>query len=130
MVLHDLLFGWVTRCGAGLPLAFVLAFLGAVAYPRTKAWLVCGLSALLAAAVVVVDATTGPDVLALALPIVLIVFGIGRAARHRGLLNEQLKIRDDELRQLRDERAALAVADDRAGSPTSSTDSCRSGWRS
>src|SRR5690242_16267098 len=25
MVLHDLLFGWVTRCGAGLPLAFVLA---------------------------------------------------------------------------------------------------------
>ena len=30
MVLHDLLFGWVTRCGAGLPLAFVLAYLGAV----------------------------------------------------------------------------------------------------
>ena len=28
MVLHDLLFGWVTRCGAGLPLAFVLAYLG------------------------------------------------------------------------------------------------------
>ena len=24
MVAHDLLFGWVTRCGAGLPLAFVL----------------------------------------------------------------------------------------------------------
>jgi len=113
MVLHDLLFGWVTRCGAGLPLAFVLAFLGAMAYPRTKAWLACGLTALLAAAVVVVDATTGPDPLLLALPIILIVFGIGRAARHRGLLNEQLKIRDAELRQLRDQRAALAVADDR-----------------
>jgi hypothetical protein len=91
----------------------VLAFLGAVAYPRAKAWLVYGLSSLLVAAVVVVDATTGPDVLALGLPIVLIVFGIGRAARHRGLLNEQLKMRDDELRQLRDQRAALAVADDR-----------------
>jgi signal transduction histidine kinase len=113
MVLHDLLFGWVTRCGAGLPLAFVLAFLGAVAYGRTKAWLVCGLSVLLAAAVVVVDSTTGPDVLLLAAPIILIVFGIGRAARHRGLLNEQLKIRDAELRRLRDQRAALAVADDR-----------------
>ena len=30
LVVHDLLFGWVTRCGAGLPLAFVLAFLGAL----------------------------------------------------------------------------------------------------
>jgi signal transduction histidine kinase len=114
MVLHDLLFGWVTRCGAGLPLAFVLAFLGALAYRRARAWLVCGLCVLLTAAVLVIDATTGPDALALALPIVLIVFGIGRAARHRSALNHQLKIRDEELRQLRDERAALVVADDRA----------------
>jgi hypothetical protein len=37
MALHDVLFGWVTRCGAGLPVAFVLAFLGALAYERTKA---------------------------------------------------------------------------------------------
>ena len=28
MVAHDVAFGWVTRCGAGLPLAFVLAYLG------------------------------------------------------------------------------------------------------
>jgi signal transduction histidine kinase len=114
MVLHDLLFGWVTRCGAGLPLIFVLAFLGALAYPRTKAWLVFGLCALLTVAVLMVDATTGPDVLALALPIVLVVFGIGRAVRYRSALNHELKIRDEELRQLRDERAALVVADDRA----------------
>ena len=114
MVLHDLLFGWVTRCGAGLPLVFVLAFLGALAYPRTKAWLVCGFCALLTVVVLVVDATTGPDVLALALPILVIVFGIGRAARHRSALNQELKVRDEELRRLRDERAALVVADDRA----------------
>ena len=114
MVLHDLLFGWVTRCGAGLPLIFALAFLGALAYPRTKACLVFGLCALLTVAVLIVDATTGPNVLALALPIVLVVFGIGRAARHRSTLNHELKIRDEELRQLRDERAALVVADDRA----------------
>src|SRR4051812_43887917 len=37
MVLHDALFGWVTRCGAGLPIAFVLVFLGALAYGRGKA---------------------------------------------------------------------------------------------
>jgi signal transduction histidine kinase len=114
MVAHDLIFGWVTRCGAGLPLAFALTFLGALTYERARAWLVAGLGVLLCAAVLVVDATTGPDALLLALPIVLVVFGIGRAARHRTLLNHQLRVRDDELRQLRDERAALMVADDRA----------------
>ena len=114
IVLHDLLFGWVTRCGAGLPLAFVLVFLGALAYPRKKAWLAGGLGALLAGAVLVVDARTGLEPLPLALALLLVVFVIGRAARHRGLLNEQLKRRDEELRQLRDESAALAVADDRS----------------
>jgi signal transduction histidine kinase len=114
MVLHDLLFGWVTRCGAGLPLVFVLTFLGAVAYERARAWLVCGLCVLLTVAVLAVDATAGPEALALALPIVVIVFGVGRAARHRSLLNQQLRVRDEELHRLRDERAALMVADDRA----------------
>lgn len=114
MAAHDALFGWVTRCGAGLPLAFALAFLGALAYERAKAWVVCALAALLCAAVLVVDATTGPSALALALPVVLIVFGVGRAARHRTALNRELRIRDQQLRQLRDERAALKVADGRA----------------
>jgi signal transduction histidine kinase len=114
MVLHDLLFGWVTRCGAGLPLAYTLTFLGALEYRRAKAWLACALCVLLTVAVLVMDATTGPDVLSLALPIVLVVFAIGRAARHRSVLHQQLRVRDAELRQLRDERAALVVADDRA----------------
>ena len=112
--LHDLLFGWVTRCGAALPLAFVLAFLGALSYGRTKAWLCCGVSALVTVAVLAVDASAGPGALVLALPVVLIVAGLGRAARHRTLLNRQLKERDEELRRLRDDRAALTVADDRA----------------
>ncbi|MEV6494279.1 hypothetical protein AB0M20_37500 [Actinoplanes sp. NPDC051633] len=114
MVLHDLLFGWVTRCGAALPLAFVLAFLGALAYDRAKAWLAGGLAALLTVAAVVVDASAGPGAAVLGVPVLLIVFAIGRAARHRTGLNEQLKARDEELRRLRDERAALSVADDRA----------------
>jgi signal transduction histidine kinase len=114
MALHDGLFGWVTRCGAGLPLALVLAFLGALTYDRAKAWLAVGLSALLAFAVVAVDATTGPGVIALVLPVILIVFGIGRAARHRAVLRQELRVRDAELRQLRDERAALMITDDRA----------------
>ena len=114
MAVHDILFGWVTRCGAGLPLTFVLAFLGALTYERKKAWIAGGLSALLSVVVVVIDASTGPSVLVLALPVVLIVFGVGRAARHRTALNQELEAREVELRRLRDERAALMVADDRA----------------
>ena len=114
MALHDVLFGWVTRCGAGLPLALVLAFLGALTYGRAKAWIAAGFSALLAFAVVVVDATTGPNVIVLVLPVLLIVFGIGWAVRRRAAANAELKARDAELRQLRDERAALVITDDRA----------------
>ena len=114
MVLHDVLFGWVTRCGSGLPLVYVLVFLGALAYERRRALLVGALGAVLCAAVLIVDATAGPGALILALPVLLVVFAVGLAARHRAALNQQLKARDQELRQLRDERAALMVADDRA----------------
>jgi signal transduction histidine kinase len=114
MVVHDLLFGWVTRCGAGLPLAFVLAFLGALASVRMQAWTTLGLTSLLTAAVLVTDATTGPEPFVLAFPIVLIVFGTGRAVRHRAAMSRELKARTVELQRLRDERAALEVASDRA----------------
>ncbi|KQV75674.1 hypothetical protein ASC61_12055 [Aeromicrobium sp. Root344] len=114
MVLHDLLFGWVTRCGAGLPLVFVLAYLGAVGLERKRATIVLGLTGLLTVAVAVVDATTGFDVLVLAVPIVAIVFGIGRAVRHRTAMSAELKARTSDLRQLRDDRIALEVAGDRA----------------
>jgi len=114
MVLHDLLFGWVTRCGAGLPLAFVLAYLGSVALPRAQALLTLSLTTLLTAAVVVLDATTGFQPFVLAFPIVLIVFGIGRAVRHRTALSRELAARTAQLQELRDDRVALEVASDRA----------------
>ena len=114
MVLHDLLFGWVTRCGAGLPLAFVLAYLGAVGLERRKAWINLGLATLLTGAVLVVDATTGFEPIVLALPILLIVFAVGRAVRHRTAMSAELKARTAELRELRDERVSLELADDRA----------------
>jgi hypothetical protein len=113
MVLHDLLFGWVTRCGVGLPLAFVLAYLGAVALERRQAWIGLGLSTLLTVAVLVVDATTGLDPMMLAVPILLIVFGIGRAVRHRTAMSTELRERTVELQRLRDERVALELTSDR-----------------
>jgi hypothetical protein len=113
MVLHDLLFGWVTRCGAGLPLAFVLAYLAAVALERKTAWIALGLTTLLSAAVLVQDASTGFEPMVLAVPVLLIVFAIGRAVRHRTAMSTELQARTVELRQLRDERVALELADDR-----------------
>lgn len=113
MVLHDLLFGWVTRCGAGLPLAFVLAYLGAVASRRRHAWLVLGLATLLTVALAV-DATTGLEPFVLAFPTLLIVFGLGRAVRHRTAMSRELAERTEELHRLRDERVALELAGDRA----------------
>jgi signal transduction histidine kinase len=113
MVLHDLLFGWVTRCGAGLPLAFALAYLGAVALERRAAWVTLALCTALTAAVLVVDATTGFEPFVLAFPIVLIVFGIGRAVRHRTAMSLELTARTVQLQLLRDERVALEVAGDR-----------------
>ena len=114
MVLHDLLFGWVTRCGVGLPLAFVLVFLGAVALDRTRALVTLGLVTLLMAAVLVRDATTGFEPFVISLPIVAILFAIGRAVRHRTAMSAELEARTEELRQLRDERVALELAGDRA----------------
>lgn len=113
MVLHDLLFGWVTRCGAGLPLAFVLAYLGAVALERKQALIMLGLTTLLTAAVLVVDASTGVEPVVLAVPIVLIVFGIGRAVRNRTAMSSELKSHTVQLQQLRDKRVALKIAGDR-----------------
>ncbi|MET7278782.1 hypothetical protein ABZS29_11175 [Kribbella sp. NPDC005582] len=113
MALHVLLFGWVTRCGAGLPLAFVVAFLSTLATRGVMTWIACGLSVLLTGLVLVVDATTGTGAILLALPVVLVLFGVGLAARHRSDLNRQLALREEELRRLRDQRAALEVSDDR-----------------
>ncbi|MFT4008979.1 MAG: hypothetical protein QM655_02945 [Nocardioidaceae bacterium] len=114
MSMHDVLFGWITRCGAGLPLLFVLAFLVAISYDGRRAWLGLGLVGLLAVAVGILDATTGSGVMLLSLPVALGVFVIGRAVRHRMNLSRQLRRRNEELRQLRDDRVRLEVADDRA----------------
>jgi signal transduction histidine kinase len=113
MVAHDLLFGWVTRCGAGLPLAFVLAYLGGVSLPRGRSWISLCVATLLTATVLVVDATTGFGPIVLAWPIVLIVFGIGRAVRHRTAMSTELRARTAELQQLRDERVSLEITSDR-----------------
>ncbi|MEO6998646.1 MAG: hypothetical protein ABI112_11225, partial [Terracoccus sp.] len=59
-------------------------------------------------------ATTGFEPFVLAFPIVVILFGIGRAVRHRTAMSIELQARTVMLQQLRDQRVALEVAGDRA----------------
>lgn len=70
MLLHTALFGQVVRCGAGLPLVFVLAFLAGYRYDRPKAWWALAGVELLAAAVLLRDAEVGlvPPLTAAAAP--------------------------------------------------------------
>jgi signal transduction histidine kinase len=114
MAVHVLAFGWVVRCGPGLPLVFVLAFLCCVAYPwRQALWSVAGVVAL-AFLVLVQDSAAGPDLLPAVVLIVAVMAGIGSVVRQRSSLAAQLEERNEELSALRDERAALSVSDDRA----------------
>jgi signal transduction histidine kinase len=102
----------MVRCGAGLPLVFVLAFLSGFARDRR------GVAALVltgatTAAVLAYDTAAGPGLIPVGLLIVAVLYGIGRVTRSRALLAEELRRRTEDLRALRDERAALEVRGDR-----------------
>jgi signal transduction histidine kinase len=114
MTAHDLLFGHVVRCGAGLPLAFVLAFLAGLRYERRRSLGALGLVAALVGAVLALDSVAGPDLIPLAVLVGGVVWGVGQVARSRSLLAQELRRRNEELRTLRDRRAVLEVAGDRA----------------
>ena len=63
-LVHVLAFGHLVRCGAGLPLAFVLAFLsGFASLTRRDRLTALGLSVVLAALVLVWDTAAGPELL-------------------------------------------------------------------
>ena len=49
----------------------------------------------------------------LAVPIVLVVFAIGRAVRHQTAMSAELRTRTAELRRLRDQRVSLQLTNDR-----------------
>ena len=114
MAVHVLLFGWVVRCGAGLPLAFVLGFLSGMAYERRRALWALGSTVVFTALVLWKDSAAGLDLFPVALLVVILMAGIGAVVRQRSRLAVELEERNEELRALRDERAALSVSDDRA----------------
>ncbi|WP_018159824.1 sensor histidine kinase [Smaragdicoccus niigatensis] len=113
MALHDLLFGHLTRCGSGLPLAFVLAFLVGLQLRGRDLWVGYGVVALLNVAVLVFDSSAGRDILPATLAISLGLVGLGFLAQSRTKMAQELKAHNAELQRLRDQNAALEVSGDR-----------------
>lgn len=115
MLVHVLAFGQLVRCGAGLPLVFVLSFLsGFGPSQRRERGTALALSVVLAAVVLVRDSAAGPDLLPVVGLLQVGLYWIGRVAAQRAAMARELRQRNDDLRVLRDERAALEVSDDRA----------------
>jgi signal transduction histidine kinase len=114
MLVHVLVFGHLTRCGSGIPLVFVLAFLCGLAELRQRQQLVAlGLSIVLGALVLMWDTSAGPDIIPVIALIQIGLYGVGRVVAHRAHMASELRQRNEDLRVLRDERAALEVSDDR-----------------
>lgn len=81
--LHDVVFGSLIRCGAGLPLSFVLAYsVGRFVHP-SRSYLGMGLVVALQAAVLVRDTAAGIAILPATAIIGLVAFGIGALVRTR-----------------------------------------------
>jgi hypothetical protein len=114
MLLHTLLFGQIVRCGAGIPLTFVLAFLAGYQEQRTKAWWTLGAVQALAVAMLIRDAAAGIEIYPVVAAMSVGIWWVAGLARKRTTLARELRVRNDELRALRDQRAQLEVTGDRA----------------
>jgi signal transduction histidine kinase len=115
MAAHVLVFGHLIRCGAGLPLVFVVAFLCGVAeVPRRTRLIALTAAVVLAGLVLMWDTAAGPGILPVVALIQCGLYGIGGVVTHRAVMARELRQRNEDLRVLRDERAALEVSDDRA----------------
>ena len=113
LVLNDLLVGTeFLRCGVVLPTALFFAFTaGAQLEGReSRIAFVCAMG------LTVLDFSVefGAPTTAVMATVTAAIFGIGRIVRSRGRMADELQSRTAELREARDERARLEVANDRA----------------
>jgi signal transduction histidine kinase len=114
LLVHLLLFGWMARCGSGLPETWVLAYLiGSRDQLRRSA---LGLLAVevFGAVVLAHDSAAGPGLIPVVAVMSLGIWGIGRVAHQRSAMAAELRLRNEELGRLRDARATLEVSGDRA----------------
>ena len=113
-LVHVLAFGHTTRCGSGIPLAFVFAFLCGVSDRDLRQRLAAlGLAVVLGVLVLMWDTSAGPSMIPVVALIQIGLYGVGRIVAHRAAMATELRQRNEDLRVLRDERAALEVIGDR-----------------
>jgi signal transduction histidine kinase len=113
-LVHLLVFGHTTRCGSGIPLAFVFAFLCGVTEKDWRQRLTAlALAIVLTTLVLMWDTSAGPSMIPVVALIQVGLYGVGRIVAHRGAMATELRQRNEDLRVLRDERAALEVSGDR-----------------
>jgi hypothetical protein len=112
LLLHLALFGTeITRCGVVLPTAFLLSF-AAGAHQDDREGRLAMVPAL---GLIATEGAYFLGTFALVFAVLATAFwGIGRVVRLRGRMIDELATRTDELREVRDERARLGVATERA----------------
>jgi signal transduction histidine kinase len=112
LVIHQLLFGAdVIRCGVALPTAFVFAFTAGRQLEGRDTLIALSL----ALGIVLAEGIAFLGLFAVVIgAITVAMWAIGRIARSRGRMADELEARTAELREARDERARLEVASDRA----------------
>jgi signal transduction histidine kinase len=113
LVVNEVLLGSeVLRCGVLLPTAFLFAFaVGAQLGGRDSR---LGLGLALAMVLLSVSLEFGAVTAAVTAGVTVAVWVIGRVVRSRGHMADELRLRTEELREARDDRARLEVASYRA----------------
>lgn len=114
LLVHIALFGTITRCGVAFPVIWLLIFGAGARLERGPAWLALALGLGAVLVMTAFDSQIGLLSGLPFLPVTAIVWGLGRLAYSRGRMAAELRAQNAELRDLRDERAQLEVATDRA----------------
>ncbi len=114
LVLHELVFGSLIRCGIVFALAFVVAFTAAQRARQRDQLVGVGLAGTLVVVVLLDDRAVGPVAIPAFLALTGAVFAVGLLIRGRRVLAEHLAEQTTQLRAVRDECARLEVASDRA----------------
>jgi signal transduction histidine kinase len=112
LVVNEVLIGTdLLRCGVVLPTALFFAFTAGAQLDGRESRIGLGL----AVALPLVDFTVsfGPLTTAVMVAVTAAIWGVGRIAGSRGRMADELKVRTEELREARDERARMEVATDR-----------------
>jgi hypothetical protein len=97
LALHVAAFGWMVRCGAGLPLSFALAYGAGRLLRGRDAWIGLGLTVAVQALVLVKDSAAGLDIIPVTAVIAAAAWGAGMFLQRRSVQAETTSSYDDRV---------------------------------